>query len=241
MSELGPEAREILRRGRDEDGPTSADRARLKRALMASIAASAAAAAGEQAAEAAAAAKTGTAISLGAAWKGFVVLVVAGAVGAGIATQPAPQVRKPAAAAFPTSAKDPAPVAIVPPNPEPSPSASSRTETDTPRRALPKTTASAAASSPEPDDTLLAETRRLREAHGALQGGDAERALALLDAETADAEGQKLHEERAAARVFSLCKLGRVAEANEEARRFLEASPRSPLADRVRKACQTSR
>lgn len=240
MSELGPEAREILRRGRDVDDPTPADRARLRRAILAGIAAGTAAAAGEQAAEAAAAAKTGTALTLGgAAWKGFVVLIVAGAVGAGLATPPAPKTLMPVATSFSVGEKEPAPRAIASETPEPSPSASSKT--DAPRRALPKTTtAPSAAPNPEPDDTLLAETRRLREAHGALQGGDAERALALLDAQTADAEGQKLREERAAARVLALCKLGRVAEANEEASRFLQASPRSPLADRVRKACQTS-
>ena len=70
-----------------------------------------------------------------------------------------------------------------------------------------------------------------------MQEGDAARALALLEAEKANAEGQKLREERAAARVLALCKLGRVEEANAEASQFLEKSPRSPLADRVRKAC----
>jgi hypothetical protein len=101
-----------------------------------------------------------------------------------------------------------------------------------------------ARANPEPApaaDTLLAETHRLREAHGALQGGDPEKALSLLDAPTAETEGQKLREERAAARVLALCKLGRVDEANAEAARFLEKNPRSPLAARVRKACPAGR
>jgi hypothetical protein len=89
----------------------------------------------------------------------------------------------------------------------------------------------------EPADSLLTETQRLREAHGALRGGDPEKALALLSEDAAETEGQKLREERAAARVFALCKLGRADEANAEAAAFVAKNPRSPLADRVRKAC----
>jgi hypothetical protein len=90
-------------------------------------------------------------------------------------------------------------------------------------------------------DSLIAETERLREAHGALRGGDPEKALALLSEQAAEGEGQKLREERAAARVLALCKLGRVDEANAEAAAFLAQNPRSPLADRVRNACPKSR
>jgi outer membrane biosynthesis protein TonB len=88
---------------------------------------------------------------------------------------------------------------------------------------------------PAPEDTLPAETQRLREAHGALQGGDPARALALLDEKAA--AGAQLHEEREAARALALCQLGRVEEGRAAAERFLRESPRSPLADRVRAAC----
>jgi len=93
----------------------------------------------------------------------------------------------------------------------------------------------------ETADSLIAETQRLRDAHGALQSGDPEKALALLSNQAAEDEGQKLREERAAARVLALCKLGRVDEANAEAAAFLAQNPRSPLAARVRKACPTNR
>jgi hypothetical protein len=70
-----------------------------------------------------------------------------------------------------------------------------------------------------------------------LEGGDPARALALIDQQSAVyAEGQ-LRTERAAARIFALCKLGRVQEAGPEQARFLAEHPHHPLADRVRTAC----
>jgi len=84
-------------------------------------------------------------------------------------------------------------------------------------------------------DTLAAETHRLREARAALKGGDASRALSLLDEQSA--AGPQLREERAAARVLALCDLGRVDDARAAAARFLAESPRSPMADRVRASC----
>ena len=44
-------------------------------------------------------------------------------------------------------------------------------------------------------------------------------------------------EERAAARVVTLCRLGRVDDARAEAARFVRDRPRSPLVERVRSTC----
>jgi hypothetical protein len=46
-----------------------------------------------------------------------------------------------------------------------------------------------------------------------------------------------LVEERSATRVLSLCQLERVAEATQAARDFLERSPSSVYAERVRQSC----
>ncbi len=92
----------------------------------------------------------------------------------------------------------------------------------------------AGAAVPE-EDPLAAETRRLRDAHGALRAGDAPKALALLGE-----QGGQLGEERAAARVLALCQLGRVAESEAARAAFLREHPRSPLADRVRGGCAPS-
>lgn len=86
-------------------------------------------------------------------------------------------------------------------------------------------------------DTLAAETRELRSAYAAMERGDPARALALLDQQSAEYPHGQLGQERAAARVFALCKLGRTAEAHAAAARFLAQNPGSPLAGRVRKAC----
>jgi hypothetical protein len=77
----------------------------------------------------------------------------------------------------------------------------------------------------------------IREAQGALQAGDANRALSLLDEHSAANRQGILREERMAARVLALCELGRTDEARAEAARFLRESPASPLASRVRSAC----
>jgi hypothetical protein len=108
------------------------------------------------------------------------------------------------------------------------------------RTAAIEATAAAPPTAPAPPapadaDTLIDETRRLRDAHAAMKGGDPSRALSLLEEQSA--VGPKLREERAAARVLALCQLGRVDEAKAAAGRFLAESPRSPLADRVRASC----
>jgi hypothetical protein len=59
----------------------------------------------------------------------------------------------------------------------------------------------------------------------------------MLDEQSATYETGQLREERAAARVLVLCKLGRVEEANAAAARFLRDNPRSPLLDRIRPGC----
>ncbi|MDI1482808.1 hypothetical protein [Polyangium sp. y55x31] len=270
MSELGPEARAILLAGRDGDDPSPADRARLRRALSAAIAAGGAASVGgERIADAAttklgeaasatkiaSAAKTGAVFSLGGlAWKGMVALLVGGAASAVAILGPtATHLETPPAATHleapaqkgktpPAPTRAEAEPTVIPIDDPPPPPAPELPHAPT-VNAAPKRTAPTVATnepSPEPTDPLLAETRRLRAVHGAMKDGDPEQALRLLDENSASAEGQSLRAERTAARVLALCKLGRVDEARAEAARFLSESPGSPLADRVRKACPTS-
>lgn len=211
----------------------------------------------------ASAAKTGAAISLGGmAWKGMVALIVGGAVSAGallgptatrMETPPAvtplempatPGRTSPSDTPFGEPPSGEAPSAVDPPQMaatnEPPPPAAPTLQQAQAGNAPARRPASSAATNEPPSataDTIVAETRRLREVHGAMQNGDPEQALRLLDEGSASAEGQSLREERAAARVLALCKLGRGAEARAEAARFLSENPGSPLADRVRKAC----
>jgi len=211
--------------------------------------------------------KLGALISLGGAtwaWKGALALLAAGAVTAGVIAgpammhvegpTPAASIALPPAPPAPLEPKvtpigpadppvEPAPAPPAPPQQTtpPAPMAPSNAPesapSDAPESAPADAPESAPSNAPESADTLLAETRRLRAAHGALQGGDPARALALLSEPSASTEGQSLQEERAAARVLALCELGRGEEARAEAARFLAQNPGSPLADRVRNAC----
>jgi hypothetical protein len=70
-----------------------------------------------------------------------------------------------------------------------------------------------------------------------LEKGDPARALAMIDEQSATYQNGKLREEREAARIFALCKLGRTAEAERARAAFLRDHPHAPLVDRVRAAC----
>lgn len=272
MSELGPDAREILRNGRSGDDPAPADRTRIHAALMAAIAAgavttmanSASATTTTVGAEVGLPASVGTAKPVvaslfgGVFAKGILVAFL-GAAGTGaiLAWPQANSSSVPGASrgldkpvtAVSAIADPPPPVvpmddssenALDPPVASsalvsPAKPLAGRGSVSAPKAAEENAMEEKAAEVPA--DSLLAETQRLREAHGALRGGDPEKALALLSEDAAEAEGQKLREERAAARVFALCKLGRMDEANAEAASFVAQNPRSPLADRVRTAC----
>lgn len=256
MSDLGPEARSILDGGRDGDDPTPADRVRIRGSVMRAIAAGGAATTAAAVSEAAVAAKAAQGIALG--WKILAGLLITGAVGGGAAL--ALRQEAPAAPALVTSGSPPAQATSASPPPEdatppsaplaPSSTASTvasaRPASPPPERRFepskepapleePPSPSVVVAPPTPPADTLTDETRRLREAHGALTGGDPARALSLLDEQAA--AGVQLREERTAARILALCQLGRVDEARAAAARFLAESPRSPLADRVRASC----
>jgi hypothetical protein len=83
--------------------------------------------------------------------------------------------------------------------------------------------------------SLAAEVELMHEVESSLRAGQPANALALLDEHHGD-EGF-MGEERAAARVVTLCQLGRVDSARTEAARFLRDRPHSPLAPRVRATC----
>lgn len=95
-----------------------------------------------------------------------------------------------------------------------------------------------AAANTEPENKLEDETRGLREAHQALQAGDSDQAIRLLDEQSREFEQGELAQERAAARVLALCQSSRALEAKAALQSFLSQNPNSPLADRVRGACK---
>lgn len=123
----------------------------------------------------------------------------------------------------------------------PVPSAAAEAPEADPAHPAQKPSASAKASSSTPvaadADPLEDETRRLREVHGALQSGDPEKAMKLLDEQSITYATGQLGQEREVARVLTLCKLGKVDEARAAAATFLRNHPSSPLVARVSAGC----
>jgi hypothetical protein len=94
-----------------------------------------------------------------------------------------------------------------------------------------------ASAPPEPEDSLAREVSLLRAARAALDGGDAQRALALLGRHAQLWPGGVLAEERLATQVLALCALGRVADARAAAQDLETVAPESPHLARVRASC----
>jgi TolA-binding protein len=108
--------------------------------------------------------------------------------------------------------------------------------------AAPSVSASAALHTPSPAGSrvaapadLQAELAALDAASKAVAGGDAPRALALLDAYGRDFPRGSLGMEATVLRAEALDRAGRHAEAVERARAFVKRYPKSPLADRMRR------
>jgi hypothetical protein len=91
------------------------------------------------------------------------------------------------------------------------------------------------------EDELMAEVALLRDAQAALRSHDGTRALSAVDAHARAFPHGTLTPERCAVRVFALCELGRVGEAEAAKASFLAEHPDSPEAERVRNACSPAK
>lgn len=160
----------------------------------------------------------------------------------------APRSRATAAAPAPQMQIAPAPLTTTPPT-RALPATAAAAAAPATATATPMATANTAPSptvlfprpvpkpAPPTVSTLDDETRLVRDADAALRGGDAARALTLLDEHARLFPSGVLAEERAAERVLALCALGRTGEARTAAATFLRDRPLSPLATRVRSSC----
>ncbi len=139
------------------------------------------------------------------------------------------QTAVPVASAVLTDAPSPAAV--------PSPSADDRTPE--PQRAEASAARPTARSSvaPPPPDSLQEEVRILSRAEQQLNSGHAEEALRTLAEHERRFPDGALAEERTAARVQSLCALGRLPAARAGLAKFARAYPRSPYLARARRYC----
>lgn len=85
--------------------------------------------------------------------------------------------------------------------------------------------------------SLREELRLVRSADEALGAGDAKRAMELLGEHERRFPRGTLASERSMLGILALCAAGRAAEAREQADRFAERHPRSPLLERLRHSC----
>ena len=240
MTELTPEARAFVDAARSLHDPTPTDLARVRTALGARLGPPPAGSTPPAAAGPAApgGAVTGVVASTGAKLVGAFLLV--GALGAGalwirsarsesfvrqqsdvtrVAKAPSPS----STSAAPSAAASEAPIVAIDSLPlEPTGSA----------RAAPPASSTAGS-----DGSLSEEVALIRRARSALQGGDAARAMALLDEHVRRFPRGALIEERRATRVLALCARHETARASAEAGELLRASPHSPHAQRVLGSC----
>jgi len=261
MTDLSPEAEELLRKARSafspNEGQLHAVRSALKAQLGASLNAPTSSASGAGGFGASMLGATGW--SAGHTVLAVVAIGAIGAIGAfamwpstsrpsGTAAAPSELLAQPQPASGFTEAEETEPsAASTPPTPDPWPAAQESAASDrssergappalrgTARaRAKPEALPAAAA----PTDSLAEEVRMLREARSALDRGDAAQALKLLDVHETRFRRGTLPEERLATRVQALCTLGLVDRARAVARELERAAPRSPHLARVRASC----
>jgi hypothetical protein len=228
MNGLSREAQEILSSARHLDDPTDVQRARVKRALFASVAAGVTATAVTTGAAVAAAPAPIAKIVLSA------VLVLSG-VGGGVwvGVRSARHTAKPvhAAASVHKVASAPTVVPMPPPEERPAPPTETPVAVALPRRHVAPAHPAGAPGRLQDEIALLAE------ANAALRASDAPRALALLRDYDARFPHGMLREEVEASRIISHCQLTPGPAAAAAAAAFLDRHPASPLAPRVRSSC----
>jgi hypothetical protein len=238
VSDLSPEARAIIDAGRDGDAAGDLERARVRRALFAKIAAGG----GAALASSSVAAAQGTAPVVAAATTALplakilvpLAIIAAGSVGGTIAWHargPAPTHAQPTVVL-------PAPtprVAAPPPALEP-------VLPVVYERPAPRHTAAVSHpttlvhEAPVSTNRLAEETALLASANAALRAGNSTRALALLDDYDHRYPAGVLREEVLATRIIARCELD-AGGATAGADAFLARHPKSPLAPRVRSSC----
>jgi hypothetical protein len=251
MNDLSPQARRLVDASRGGDDPTSQDSARVKKALVAGIAASAlsvptsAAAASRAGAlsHGGAGAVTSTKMAAWVASGAAVGLATAGTWVAitGSWSHDAP--RAPAAL-ITTSAPAVPPVPAAPNTPIPPiedpeavpPLSAAAPPAKASRQKATPSVAAVAARAPQ-SSSLAAETALLQAARAALGSGDAHGALALLRQHAREYPSGALVEERLASQVFAACALGQRADAARAAAELIRRAPSSPLRARVLDSC----
>jgi hypothetical protein len=231
MSELTPEAAAFVRAGRTAFGPEPGDRERVLQSLTRTL--------GEGALlDGAQHAEPATRSSVSRFPMRAKVLGAMGALAAGASLVVALHAWK---RTTPIPAPAPVMSSVLPAiQPEPLPATSREDEqTPVPPAVQSPSDAPRPRSSPasSPSDSLAEEVRLVSRAEQQLYAGHAEDALKTLGEHERRFPKGALSELRMAARVQSLCTLGRTAEARADLVKLARAYPQSPQLDRTRKFC----
>jgi hypothetical protein len=248
---LSSQGRRVMVDARAALGPSTTDRARIRRSLTARVAAGAAASVSVSLFSSIVAAITPKVVAVGVG--GFAVALTASfgylewSDGPHVPPQhrasrprPTPTLTPRAMSSPPRSARtgpstEPAPQPA--PASEPARQASAQTGIDVPQASSSRSgkTSGAATTAGVPD--VAGEIAVLAEAQKALAADQPARALHFLDDHARAFPQGALSEERSLARVIALCKLGRIESARREARPLLRLAPDSPASERIRAVC----
>jgi hypothetical protein len=234
MSNLSPEAEELVRAVQAAHHPSEADRVRVLEAMRARLGDAAVLGEGALSPSSSMAARSSWSSASGLTMVGLAV-VAGGALWWALRSEPGHP------GARPSAASPVAPPVVSPPPPRPpAPAPSAPPEPVQEDVAPSPRQPSAARSAParRPRDGLSEEVAILSRAETELHGGDLQRALKSLDEHERKFGRGALTEERTAARIQVLCALGRSAEAEAELARLVRMAPRSPHTARARQACR---
>jgi hypothetical protein len=230
MDELSPRARALLDAAQGSDDPLPADAARIRQSVLLRIGSAGIAAAlftfSVERAKA----------FLGAALPKFVAVALLAAGSSALYQHwKASEAPREASASLPVAPGAPAvpraPAAPLAPASEP-------VASSTPVPVPPAVKPGGIAKEPRRDN-LEAEMRWVRAADAALRGGDVGLALSLLNQHAREFPNGALTEEREGLRVVAACQGGASPVVQRAASRFLQRSPHSLMAGRVRAACPT--
>jgi hypothetical protein len=237
-----PDLRAVIDASRGTDDPDADDRARVRNALVTKLGAAALVTTAATASSSSIAAAATKSVAVVAA-RYLAALALTSALGAGavVTYRTRHHAPTPAPIAAPTRRVVRAPAAprvITAPVEAPPPQVIAPVETPpTVVRARPaRPEAEGIESVPfEAPSDIRAEVNALEEAYAALEAGDAERSLRVLEDYAAQHPGGSMRIEREAARLIAQCRLGRAREL--EVTSFLTHRASSPLAARVARAC----
>lgn len=225
MTDLSPETRALLELGRAGDDPSSGVIARNRRQLAMKVAGAALGTA----------AVTSSATKVLAASSTFKVLAVCSAVAVAGSALYGYTWKNPT---VPTSARAALPRALAPESlaPREQPAAPAPEAAPLAAPVEPNPLRATAVKSVAPP-SIQSELALIRSAQKHLHRSEARAALALLAEHARRFPTGVLAQERDASRVSALCQAGDVTGARAQAERFLQRSPQSPFAERVRMSC----